>query len=99
VVSDADDYRYSPEEVEFEACELPAEIADCAKKLAAALNLTLAGLDLRHASNGEWYCFEVNPSPAFTAYTRVTGQPIAQAVARLLATERSGQVSSMRRMN
>ncbi len=86
VHSDADDYRYSPVDVEFEACELPKDVADRSKKLAGALHLTLAGLDLRHSTDGVWYCFEVNPSPAFTSYERRTGQPIAQAVARLLAS-------------
>ena len=31
------------------------------------------------------YCFEVNPSPAFSYYEAHTGQPIAQAIARYLA--------------
>jgi hypothetical protein len=30
------------------------------------------------------YFFEVNPSPGFTYFEDVTGQPIAAAVARLL---------------
>jgi hypothetical protein len=34
---------------------------------------------------GEWFCFEVNPSPAFLYYQQATGQPIATAVAGLLA--------------
>ena len=49
------------------------------------MNLPLAGIDLRRTPQGEWYCFEVNPSPAFTYYEQITGQPISQAVALLLA--------------
>ncbi|MFJ7248824.1 hypothetical protein ACIQWA_29930 [Kitasatospora sp. NPDC098652] len=37
------------------------------------------------ADDGEVYCFEVNPCPAFTYYESHTGQPIARAVARALA--------------
>ena len=34
--------------------------------------------------DGRWFCFEVNPSPAFSYYQKAIGQPIAAAVARLL---------------
>lgn len=49
------------------------------------MNLPLAGIDLRRTPQDEWYCFEVNPSPAFSFYEQITGQPIARAVALLLA--------------
>lgn len=43
-------------------------------------------MDLRRTPEGTWYCLEVNPSPVFTFYRVATGQPIGQAIARLLAT-------------
>jgi hypothetical protein len=43
----------------------------------------MAGIDLRWIPYGEWYCFEVNPSPAFNFYQYHTGQPIVTAVTRL----------------
>ena len=46
--------------------------------------VALAALDLRRTPDGEWYCFEVNPSPGFTYYESNTGQPIAAAIAGLL---------------
>jgi glutathione synthase/RimK-type ligase-like ATP-grasp enzyme len=49
------------------------------------MRLTVAGVDLRWAPGGAWYCFEVNPSPAFSYFAQATGQPIARAIARLLA--------------
>lgn len=83
--SDADDYRYAGgRAVDIRACDLPPAIADRCRRLAAALDLPLAGIDLRRDPDGAWYCFEVNPSPAFTYYAAATGQPIAAAVARLL---------------
>jgi D-alanine-D-alanine ligase-like ATP-grasp enzyme len=52
--------------------------------LSRALALPLAGIDLRRAPDGRWFCFEVNPCPGFTYYEAHTGQPIAAAIAALL---------------
>lgn len=85
--SSAVDYRYprNPGEVpEIRPHCLPEELASRCRRLAASLGLTVAGIDLRRMPEGEWYCFEVNPSPGFTYYEQATGQPIADAVARLL---------------
>jgi hypothetical protein len=87
VISEADDYRYAARqgaEVEIRPFDLPADCADRCRMLAAALGLTVAGLDLRRAPDGRWYCFEINPSPGFTYYQAATEQPIAQAIAQLL---------------
>lgn len=54
------------------------------RELAIALNLPLAEIDRRRTLVGEWYCFEVNPSPGFTDDEQMTGAPIARAIARLL---------------
>jgi glutathione synthase/RimK-type ligase-like ATP-grasp enzyme len=88
VRSEADDYRYARQQ--GAACEListtlPADIDARARRTAAFLGLPLAGLDLRRTPDGEWYCFEVNPSPCFTYYEYHTGQPLTAAVASLLA--------------
>lgn len=86
VMSDAVDYRYpGAQPVEIRACQLPDEIVTRCRQLAAALQLPVAGIDLRRTPDGEWYCFEVNPSPAFSYYQQETGQPISAALARLLA--------------
>ena len=47
--------------------------------------LDFAGIDLRITPDGETYCFEVNPSPAYSAFEEATGQPISLALARYLA--------------
>jgi hypothetical protein len=86
VISEADDYRYATERVDMQPCVLPDEVAARCKALAHSMNLLLAGLDLRCSPEGRWYCFEVNPSPGFTCFQQVTGQPIADAVAHLLAS-------------
>lgn len=89
VHSDATDYRYARQQVgtaaELAAVELPAEITLRCLSLAEALELEFAGIDLRIAPDGRVYCFEVNPSPAFSYYEANTGQPISAALARHLA--------------
>jgi glutathione synthase/RimK-type ligase-like ATP-grasp enzyme len=95
IATDADDYRYAARrgrDVELRPYDLPADCADKCRKLAAALNLVVTGLDLRRTPEGQWYCFEVNPSPAFTYYAAATDQPIADAVARLLTRQMDDQV-------
>lgn len=86
ILSRADDYRYpGRQRVEILACTLPEDVAARCRTLARATRLPVAGIDLRLTPDGEWYCFEVNPSPAFTYYEGRTGQPISRAVARFLA--------------
>lgn len=95
VVSEADDYRYAKrqgEDVTVQASRVPAAVEGCCRALAASLGLAFAGIDLRLTPEGEWYCFEANPSPAFTYYEAASGQPIADAVAALLA----GRASAVR---
>ena len=86
--SSATDYRYPQSEGEFPQIApfcLSEELAGRCRRLAQCLDLYLAGIDLRRTPQGEWYCFEVNPSPAFTFYAAATGQAMDEAVARLLA--------------
>ena len=54
-------------------------------RLAEGLGLAFAGIDLKITPDNRVYCFEVNPSPAFSYYEANTGQPIARAVAEYLA--------------
>ena len=82
---DTDDYRYAGEGgLQVHACTLPPDVQSHCFRTARALGLALAGMDLRCSPQGEWFCFEVNPSPAFTFYESRTAQPIAAALARLL---------------
>jgi glutathione synthase/RimK-type ligase-like ATP-grasp enzyme len=87
VHSEAVDYRYAAltgHAVEVSRCRLPDECAGRCFALARATELPLAGIDFRRTPDGEWYCFEVNPSPGFTYYQQATGDPIDAAVADLL---------------
>jgi glutathione synthase/RimK-type ligase-like ATP-grasp enzyme len=86
---EADDYRYASHQglvrPRLSATDLPDDVAKRCQLLTARLGLPVAGVDLRVTPEGEWFCFEVNPSPAFLYYQQATGQPIATAVAGLLA--------------
>lgn len=88
VESAADDYRYAGRNghsVSIRASRVPSDLEDACRGLATSLGLVAAGIDLRVTPEAEWYCFEVNPSPGFTFYEAVTGQKIAESIARLLA--------------
>jgi RimK-like ATP-grasp domain len=86
IISEADDYRYPARRpVGIRACRLPEDVEARCRRLARAARLPVAGIDLRRTPDGDWYCFEVNPSPAFTYYESRTGQPIGHAIARFLA--------------
>ncbi len=86
--TEAVDYRYAIRQTgrapTFTPYNLDDELAERCVALAAALGLEVAGLDLKLAPDGRIICLEVNPSPVFSYYQLHTGQPIADAIARLL---------------
>jgi glutathione synthase/RimK-type ligase-like ATP-grasp enzyme len=87
LVSEADDYRYSERQgarVSRRQVALPVECLDRCRALAASLDLAVAGIDLRRTPAGEMFCFEVNPSPAFSWFDAPDSR-IAKRVAELLA--------------
>jgi hypothetical protein len=91
VESDVTDYRYArllgAEPPELRAVELPDWLSERCVELTRALGLAFSGIDLKRDHDGEVYCFEVNPCPAFSYYEHEAGQPIAEAVARYLADD------------
>lgn len=94
VRSDAVDYRYASRdgmEIELEASELPSEIRARCLALSRELELPFCGIDLRCGDDGRWYCFEVNPSPAYSFYEEQTGQPISDALIDYLTGAQEGR--------
>ncbi len=88
IVSDRVDYRYARKQggtAELRAIDLPDALVARCVALAAALDLPFVGIDLKRTPDDEYFCFEVNPCPAFSYFEANTGQPIAQAVAEYLA--------------
>ncbi len=87
ICSPADDYRYAARQglsVEIRPYQLPQDVADRCRALTQSLGLFVSGIDFRRDPEGRWYCFEVNPSPAFTYYQTASDQPIDGAIADLL---------------
>jgi hypothetical protein len=81
------DYRYSNREgkkTDLEIVKLPTAITNKCIALAHALQLSFAGIDLFLTTDGQWFCFEVNPSPGFSYFETNTGQPIAKTLAKYL---------------
>lgn len=91
ISSDATDYRYSARQTGaaaiLEEVELSDDTAAMCVRLAKALDLPFAGIDLKVTPEDDVYCFEVNPSPAYSYYESQTGQPISRAVADYLMGE------------
>jgi glutathione synthase/RimK-type ligase-like ATP-grasp enzyme len=78
-----DDYRYS-RGTHIEPAQLDGGLEERCINLARKLGLVFAGIDLRQSRDGEWYCFEVNPSPGFSYFDQNAGT-ISLALARHLA--------------
>jgi glutathione synthase/RimK-type ligase-like ATP-grasp enzyme len=55
-------------------------------QVAQGMDLAMSGIDLRLTPAGDYYFFEINPSPAFSFYERRTGQPISKVLAKMLRT-------------
>lgn len=89
ISTDATDYRYAHRQTgdaaDLRAVELSDRLAEKCLALARGLGLDFAGIDLKVTPDDRVYCFEVNPSPAFSYYEGNTDQPISRAVARYLA--------------
>jgi glutathione synthase/RimK-type ligase-like ATP-grasp enzyme len=88
IESQADDYRYGHRHgsmTHIFSTRLPADLESAVVQMVRGMNLLVAGVDLRLTPTGDWYCFEVNPSPAFTYFSDATDQPIAEAIASLLS--------------
>lgn len=87
VDSDTIDYRYAEggAGATMTPVALPDEVAERCVGLAEALDLPLAGVDLLRDEDDQWWCFEVNPSPAYSSFEERTGMPIAHSLATWLA--------------
>ena len=82
IQSDKLDYRYGNTTMIAE--ELPAEIAEKCRKLNSILGLHFSGIDLMRAAGDQWYCLEVNPSPAYSYFELNGYVPISVALAKYM---------------
>lgn len=100
ISTEATDYRYAARQAgtaaDLREVKLSDELARRCIDLARYLGLEFAGIDLKVTSDDEVYCFEVNPSPAFSYYESNTGQPISQGLA-LRLMDADGQAARINR--
>jgi len=91
IASNVTDYRYASRaaegSAELRAVGLDDELARRCVRLAAALDLPFAGIDLKITTSDEVYCFEVNPCPAYSFYELATDLPISRALAAYLVAD------------
>ena len=83
VDSEATDYRYASREgldADMQPDRLPPDVSRRCVTLAAGLGLELAGIDLKRKPDGEYVCFEVNPSPAYSCFDRESAEAVAEAL-------------------
>jgi glutathione synthase/RimK-type ligase-like ATP-grasp enzyme len=83
IISESSDYRYDADRA-IRPVQIPDTLKERCVQITRDLGLYISGIDTRKTPNGDYYCFEVNPSPAFHWYEAQTGQPISEAVADLL---------------
>jgi hypothetical protein len=86
--SKAVDYRYANrygEKAYMSPMQLDTDLKKSCVALARALELGVAGIDIRLDAKGDPYCLEVNPMPAFTYFQDRTGQQIGAMIAQYVA--------------
>ncbi|MCD7879737.1 MAG: ATP-grasp domain-containing protein [Candidatus Gastranaerophilales bacterium] len=83
IQSQTSDYRYDKER-NIKIIDIPDDIKKSCVQMTLDMGLYLSGIDLRRTKNNDYYCFEVNPSPAFTWYEIQTGLPITNAAADMM---------------
>ena len=88
IQSKAIDYRYAGSEGYARTMvptTLPEVVETNCIRLTKELGLTMAGIDLKETPAGQYYCFEVNTSPAFPFYESPARPVVADALAEFLA--------------
>ncbi len=81
--TDVLDFRNDPS-AEIVAIDLPGEVSDICRRIAAALDLVWTGIDLRRTPDGRHVFLEANPSPMFLGFERRSGLPLTEALGALL---------------
>jgi hypothetical protein len=79
------DYRMDLAGAGFSATELPAGTVALLRSLMAHLGLVYGAIDLRRTAEGEHVFLEINPAGEWRFVEERTGQPMTEAMARLLA--------------
>jgi glutathione synthase/RimK-type ligase-like ATP-grasp enzyme len=83
--SSPDDFRAAFDDCRVAPCALPDAEASGLRALLRELGLLYAAVDFRRRDDGAWFFLEVNPAGQWLFVEVLTGQPITEALAALLA--------------
>lgn len=83
--TDAVDYRIDLSKIPCRPHQLPDDLQRKIKAFMDLLGLAYGGLDFRVTPEGEYIFFEINTAGEFMYIQNLTGQPISEAMAELLA--------------
>jgi glutathione synthase/RimK-type ligase-like ATP-grasp enzyme len=81
------DFRMDMQRADITPAELPGDVLAGLRALMSSLGLVYGAIDMRRRPDGEHRFLEINPAGQWLFVEQVTGQPIAAAIARTLATQ------------
>lgn len=96
IQSETSDYRYDKER-SIKVIDIPDKIKKACVQMTLDMGLFLSGIDLRRTKDDNYYCFEVNPSPAFTWYECQTGLPITNSTADMMINSDKYKLKALRK--
>jgi len=79
------DFRMHLDEVRMEPAVLPEPVLDALHRLLERMNLRYGAVDMRRTPDGRYVFLEINPAGQWIFVEEKTGQPMTDAMARLLA--------------
>lgn len=79
------DFRVQLDEVRMEPTTLPGPVVAALYRLLARMGLRYGAVDLRRTPDGRYVFLEINPAGQWLFVEEKTGQPMTDAMARLLA--------------
>lgn len=86
IYSNTVDYRYENTLIKFEHTSLPKDIEQECLQIAEVLNLKFAGIDLLLTHCGQYYVFEVNPSPGYSYFEKgIDSKFISEKILQILS--------------
>lgn len=78
------DWRKNHQDLRYQPCDVPAEVAHGVRQLMRSLELAFGALDFAVDDVGSWWFYEINPNGQWFWIERQTGLPISAALAELL---------------
>lgn len=78
------DWRKNHQDLRYQPCDVPAEVAHSVRQLMRSLELTFGALDFAVDDTGSWWFYEINPNGQWLWIERQTELPISVALAELL---------------